>query len=173
MAGECKFSITKSPHWQRSRDFRLSWTERAAPAVADQHTIHRLRLFVIVLGCALECAIFLLGAGWFFAKQDLSTHYNLYYLMWKAGIRRYEASVVLAGMFHDNRFQESLKGGTLQDFESRFPSTFHEVRKLPPIAKENQRFFIDSYEQSIRGSFGMVWTAVFENDKLIELRFSK
>ena len=127
------------------------------------------------LGIALACTMVLLLVGMFLAKQSLSTHYNLYYLMWKNGFRCYEAQVALSGMFHDNEFRKSLNGITVSEFESRFPSTFYEVRKLPPIAKESQRFFIDSYERSIRedGSFGMVWLAVFENGRLIELYFSK
>ena len=127
------------------------------------------------LGFALACTMALFLAGMFLAKQSLSTHYNLYYLMWKKGFRHYEAPVALSGMLHDKEFRLSLNGITVSEFESRFPSTFYEVRKLPPIAKEGQRFFIDSYERSIRedGSFGMVWLAVFENGRLIELYFSK
>jgi hypothetical protein len=117
----------------------------------------------------------MLLAGFLLAKESLSTHYNLYYLMWKAGLRSYDSSIALSGMFHDHEFRTSLLGASISEFNARFPSTFYEVKKLPPVAKEGQRFFIDSYEESIRedGSFGMVWLAVFENGKLVELEFSK
>ena len=143
--------------------------------ISDNYTIRRFRLCVIGLGLALACTMVLLLAGMYLAKKSLSTHYNLYYLMWKNGFRRYEAPVALSGMFDDQEFRRSLIGITVSDFESRFPLTFYEVRKLPPIAKEGQRYFIDNYERSIRedGAFGMVWLAVFENGRLVELYFSK
>ena len=143
--------------------------------LSDYYTIRRLRLCVIGLSVALACTVMILLTGLFLAKQSLSTHYNLYYLMWKNGRRGYDAPVALSGMFHDQEFRQSLRGITISEFVAKFPSTFYEVRKLPPIAKKGQRFFIDSYESSIRedGSFGMVWLAVFENSKLIELDFSK
>ncbi len=143
--------------------------------LSDYYAIRRLRLYVAGLGFALACTVVLLLTGWFLAKQPLSTDYNLYYLMWKKGLRGYDSEVALSGMFHDREFCQSLLGITVSEFEARFPSTFYEVRKLPPVAKEGQRFFIDSYEQSKRedGSIGMGWLAVFESGKLIEFEFSK
>ena len=143
--------------------------------LSDNYTIRRLRLCVIFLGLALACTMALLLAGMYLAKQSLLTHYNLYYLMWKQDFRRYEAPVALSGIFHDHKFRKSLIGITVSEFQSRFPSTFYEVRKLPPIAKDGQQYFIDNYERSIRenGALGLVWLAVFENGRLVEFDFSK
>lgn len=128
-----------------------------------------------VLAILLVVAICLIGGIGFLARQSLSTHYNLYYLMWKAGLRPYDPIVARAGMIHDLDFRQSLKGMTISEFERLFPSTFYEVGTLPPIARPGQRFFIDDYQQSKReaGGFGMVWLAIFEDGRLVELEFSK
>ena len=109
------------------------------------------------------------------ARQDARTHYNLSYLLWKSGLKPYEPSVALLGMIHDDEFRQDLKGISRSEFEGRFPSTFYEVKTLPPTAKQGQRHFIDDYEQAQRedGGFGFVWLAVFENDRLIELEIFK
>jgi len=129
----------------------------------------------IILTIALLAAFAGLGCIAFLATQSLTTHYNLYYLMWKAGLRPYDSIVARSGMIHDLSFRDSLNGISIEEFEKVFPSTFHEVTTLPPIAKPDQRFFIDDYHQSKNeaGGFRMVWLAIFENGKLIELEFSK
>jgi len=128
-----------------------------------------------VLAIALLVAVGAISCVGFLAKQSLSTQYNLYYLMWKAGMRPYDSVVARAGMFHDHEFTSSLKGMSMEEFEKLFPSTFYEVETLPPIARPGQRFFIDDYHQSRKeaGGFGMVWLAIFESGKLVELEFSK
>jgi hypothetical protein len=123
-------------------------------------------------------SLFLLGAlvvviG--LARQDAGTHYNLGYLLWKSGLKPYEASVALPGMTHDQEFRQELHGISPSEFEKRFPSTFYEVKTLPPMAKPGHRYFIDDYQQAQReeGGFGFVWLAVFENDRLIGLDIFK
>lgn len=105
------------------------------------------------------------------ARQDSRTHYNLSYLLWKSGLKPYEESVVLLGMTHDEKFRQKLHGISPTEFERIFPSTFYEVKTLPPAAKAGHRYFIDDYQQAQRaeGGFGFVWLAVFDNDRLIEL----
>ena len=129
----------------------------------------------IMLAIALVGVIGSIVCIGFLAKQSLATQYNLYYLMWKGGLRPYDPSVARSGMIHDHSFRDSLNGISIVEFEKVFPSTFYEVETLPPIAKPNQRFFIDDYHQSKRdaGGFGMVWLAIFEGGRLIELEFSK
>ena len=128
-----------------------------------------------MLAIALLAAIGAIACVGFLAKQSLSTHYNLYYLMWKAGIRPYDSVIARAGMIHDLDYRNSLKGMSVEEFEKVFPSTFYEVETLPPIARPGQRFFIDDYRQSRNeaGRFGMVWLAIFESGRLVELEFSK
>ena len=135
----------------------------------------RWRLATITLAVALTAAIVTIACIGFLAKQSMATHYNLYYLMWKAGLRPYDSFVARAGMIHDREFRDSLSGLSVEEFEKIFPSTFYEVETLPPIAKPDQKFFIDDYHQSKReaGGFGMVWLAIFEDGRLIELEFSK
>jgi hypothetical protein len=109
------------------------------------------------------------------ARQDARTHYNLSYLLWKSGLKPYEPSVALLGMIHDQEFRQKLNGISPSEFEKRFPSTFYEVKTLPPISRPGQRYFIDDYQQAQRedGGFGGVWLAVFEDDRLVELYIHK
>lgn len=109
------------------------------------------------------------------ARQDSATHYNLGYLLWKSGLKNYEARVALPGMTHDHRFRNSLVGITPEDLEKRFPATFYEVQNLPPIAKLGERYFINDYQQSrsADGSFSFVWLAVFDHDRLTTIDISK
>src|SRR5688572_15593919 len=44
------------------------------------------------------------------ARQDLMTHTNLYYQMWKSGDRPFEPSIAFSGLFHDREYQDSLIG---------------------------------------------------------------
>jgi hypothetical protein len=117
----------------------------------------------------------LLAATAFLAKQGLTTHYNLYYLLWKAGIRPYERPVAFAGLIHDRSYRQRFIGMTVEQIEHAFPNTFYKVRKLPPIAKPNQEFYIDDYQQARReeGGYGMCWRAIFEDGRLIELEIVK
>ena len=129
----------------------------------------------IFLGLLSATLMAILVVGFTCARYDLMTHYNLYYLMWKSGYRRYEAPVALSGMFHDISYRDSLIGMSVEEFLKRFPATFYEVKVPPPIAAPNQRWFVDDYAQSIRptGPGGMCWEAVFENNRLIHISFHK
>lgn len=111
----------------------------------------------------------------FLACQSLNTHYNLYYLLWKAGWRRYESPIALSGIFHDHAFRHSFLGTTIQEFEKRFPHTFFRVVKPPPTAKPGQVYMISDLAQSRSsgGHFGLCWLVVFEDDRLIEFEFVK
>ncbi len=130
---------------------------------------------IVLLGLATGGLSGILLVLLFLARQSSTTHYNISYLLWKGGFKPYEASVALPGMLHDIKFRQSLVGISLVKFESRFPSTFYEVKALPPIAKQNQRYFISDYQQAQRadGHFAMVWAAVFEDGRLIEIYFAK
>ena len=130
-----------------------------------------LASLILASGLLLVTLIIIL----FLARQSSSTHYNLSYLLWKGGLKGYEPSVALPGMFHDHSYRKKMIGSSLTDFEARFPSTFYEVKTPPPIAKPNQRYFINDYHQAQReeGGFGFVWYAVFEDGRLVELDISK
>jgi hypothetical protein len=130
------------------------------------------RLFPLVLAATSLSALVIVV---FLACQSLNTQYNLYYLLWKAGWRRYESAVALSGMFHDHAFRQSLLGSTVQQFEERFPHSFFKVVKPPPVAKLGQIYMISDLAQSQNsdGHFGLCWLAVFENDRLIEFNFCK
>jgi hypothetical protein len=109
------------------------------------------------------------------ARQDARTHYNLSYLLWKCGLKPYEQSVALHGMTHDHGFRQELNGITPSEFEKRFLSTFYEVKTLPPTAKLGQRYSINDYQQAQtqESGFSLVWLAVFENNRLLELVIHK
>jgi hypothetical protein len=130
-----------------------------------------LVFLMLTSGFLMVTVLFIL----FLARQSSSTHYNLSYLLWKGGLKEFEQSIALPGMIHDHRYRQKLIGISLSGFEARFPSTFHEFRTPPPIAKPGQRYFIDDYHQAQRedGGFGSVWYAVFEEGRLVEFGFSK
>jgi hypothetical protein len=124
--------------------------------------------FAAVLALALGVVLFL-------SVQTLGTQYNLYYLLWKAGIRKYEPQVALAGMFHDHAFRQRFIGMSRADFERRFPSTFYQLRRQPPIATAGEVYFISDYRQATddSGAFGMCWMAVFRDDRLVAFDYAK
>lgn len=133
--------------------------------------VRRLRILCICLGIGLVWTSFRLADLKRQASYDLSTHYNLYYSDWKEGKRAYEPVVALKGMYHDLEFRDSLKGMTVAEFERKFPNTFFEIQGGEPDA--HRRSFIDSYEDAKKGNASYGWIAVFENDRLIELEFTK
>ena len=137
-------------------------------SITPRKLIIALSLLSLFLLKALVVVIYL-------ARQDAGTHYNLNYLLWKNGLKRYEQSVALQGMTHDQEFRKNLNGISPTEFEKLFPSTFYEVKTLPPSALPGQRYFISDYDQAQRagGGFGFVWLAVFENDRLIDLNIFK
>lgn len=111
----------------------------------------------------------------FLAVQTLDTQYNLYYLLWKAGVRPYERTVAWRGLMHDFKHRQQLIGMTVEQFERTFPGTFHKVVKAPPIAKPNQEYYIDDFQQAQNkeGGFTLCWCAVFEDGRLIECEVAK
>ena len=135
------------------------------------------RFSKVSLASTLLVVALMLGLGvvLFLSVQPLGTQYNLYYLLWKAGVRKYESQVALAGIFHDHDFRQSFTGLSRSDFERRFPSTFYQVRRQPPIAKAGEVYFISDYRQATDESaaFGMCWMAVFRDDRLVEFDFAK
>jgi len=133
--------------------------------------LRRWRRVAIICALMAAFSVALLTATAFFATQSLGTHYNLYYLLWKAGIRPYERPIAFGGLFHDHSYRQRFIGMSVEQVERAFPNTFYKVRRPPPIAKSNQEFFIDDYQQAQReeGGYGMCWRAIFEDGRLIEL----
>ena len=117
----------------------------------------------------------LLALTIFLSVQSLGTQYNLYYLLWKAGLRSYEPQVALSGIFHDHRYRDHFLGMSQAEFESHFPSTFHHVVCQPPIAREGDLYFVSDLRQARdeTGVFGMCWMAVFRDGRLFEFTFAK
>ena len=124
------------------------------------------------IGASVACFIFigLFACTLYLARLSLSDHRNLYYTLWKAGLREYDWTVAKGGMLHDHEFRESLRGLTIKEFEKRFPITFYEMQTPPPNAKEDRSYFVDNYFASQAGGhqYGFVWVVVFEKGKLLE-----
>jgi hypothetical protein len=116
----------------------------------------------------------LMGVTWL-AVQPLDAQYNLYYLLWKAGIRPYDRTVVFSSLFYDQSCQQRFLGVTVNQFQQKFPNTFYKVRKLPPSAKPNQEYYIDNFQQaeSEECTYGFCWLAIFEDGRLIEFGITK
>lgn len=135
----------------------------------------RWRSVAIISLLALALVMTLLVAVVFLARQSLSTHYNLYYVMWKASLRPYDSLIARSGMFHDQDFRSSLLGISEDDFERRFPSTFFKIQSPPVSAKPNQTYYTDNYNQTRPGAhfYGPSWIAIFEDGRLISLEYDK
>ncbi len=115
----------------------------------------------------------LLALTAFLAAQNLNTHYNLYYVLWKAGIRRYEPAVALGGLLHDLTYRQRFIGMSTKQFMRVFPGTFYQVRKRPPILKPSQELYITNYAQAESGDIGAGWEVTFEDGRVIEFDFGK
>ncbi len=125
------------------------------------------------LGTALAITLVLHIRLRILASYDLSTHYNLYYLDWKAGKRPYEQVVALGGLIHDHEYRKSLQGITIAEFHSIFPNTFYEVKASEETPSTRKKIFMDNYTAAMRGDSSYGWRAVFEDGRLVELEFSK
>lgn len=126
-----------------------------------------------ILGAALVISIFRNIDLQQKASYNLGTHYNLYYLNWKAGKRPYEAQVALSGMYHDRQIRNSLKGITVEEFNRRFPSTFYEIRYPNDELPQHKRIFTHSYEHAMKGEAAHGWRVEFQNDRLTEFEMYK
>ena len=111
----------------------------------------------------------------YMARLTLSDHRNLYYTLWKAGLREYDWTVVKSGMLHDHGFRESLRELTLEEFEQRFPGTFYEMQTPPPRAEEGRSYYTDNYFASRPDShqYGFGWIVVFKDGRLLEFGYEK
>lgn len=132
----------------------------------------------LALGLSAICLILvsLIACGLHMARLSLSDHRNLYYTLWKSGLRDYDQTVAKAGMFHDREFRESLKGLTVEEFKKVFPNTFYEMQSRPPSAIEGRSYFVDNHSasRSDRQQYPFVgWVAVFENGRLVEVEWDK
>jgi hypothetical protein len=109
------------------------------------------------------------------AIQPLGSQCNLYYVLWKVGLRGYDARVVLGGMFHDHSYRQRFIGMSHAEFEALFPYTFFACTRQPPIAKSNETYYIDDYQQAKAqtGQYGMCWLVVFRDGRLVEFSFLK
>ena len=148
--------------------------EDSRPSTSDV-ALRRWRRAAILFAVTTACSLALLAVTAFLAVQDLNTHYNLYYLLWKAGIRPYERPIAFGGLFHDSSYQQRLIGVSFEQFTQAFPNTFYKVRKPPPIAKPNQEFYINDYQRAQRedGRYDGCWEAIFEDGRLVAFDYSK
>lgn len=131
----------------------------------------------LTVGVSAACFILiaLIACALYMARLSLSDHHNLYYILWKAGLREYDWTVAKGGMLHDQGFRESLRGLTIEEFEKRFPSTFYEMQSPPPNAKEDRSYFTDNYfaSRSDGHQYGFGWVVVFEKGRLLEFGYEK
>jgi hypothetical protein len=56
------------------------------PTSTSNAVLRRWRCAAIICALTAGCSVALLAVTAFLAVQDLNTHYNFYYLLWKAGI---------------------------------------------------------------------------------------
>ena len=131
------------------------------------------------LALALSPACLVLSGGFavalYMAGMPLTDHRNLYYTLWKLGLREYDWTVTKAGMTNDHRFRKSLQGISIEEFNKTFPNTFHEMQSPPPGTKEDQTCFTDNYFASRPGShqYGFMWIVVFEDGRLLRFDHDK
>jgi hypothetical protein len=128
----------------------------------------------IALGVLVVFLLAAISYLWSLACLDLGSHTNLYYRLWKVGVRPFEAPVALGGLYDDSKHQAKLIGISKAEFDKLFPDTFFEFRNPPLGAKPGQRWFVQSYAASV-GSPGASWgwVAIFENNVLIEFALSE
>ena len=129
------------------------------------------------MGASLVAVLLLvvIVCGFHMARLTLSDHHNLYYTLWKAGLRDYDWTVASGGLLHDQEFRESLKGLTIEEFEARFPNTFYEMQTPPPNAIEGRSYYTDNYfsSRSDGHQYGFGWVVVFEDGRLLEFGYEK
>lgn len=131
----------------------------------------------LAIGSSLIAVLFLvvIACGFYLARLTLSDHRNLYYTLWKTGLRDYDWTVAQGGLLHDHEFREALRGLTVEEFEQRFPNTFYEMQTPPPDAVEGRSYYTDNYFASRRDGhqYGFGWLVVFEDGRLLEFGYDK
>jgi len=128
--------------------------------------------------CAVLCALLALVIGFmlYMARQPSNDHKNLYYVMWKLGLRDYASNIALPGMVHDQSFRESLRGISVDEFQELFPATFYEMEWSPrPDTPQKRTYWVDDYQAATSSGhlYGIHWVAIFEGGKLVALEFDK
>lgn len=132
------------------------------------------KVSAIVLAVMNVGLIFSINSVFESAKHDLGSHSNLYYRMWKTGLRGYDRAVALGGLFHDGRYQVELRGTGKKEFMRIFPNTFYEVRHPSRWLKPGQTAYVPDYRNSLSENDIMAgWVAVFEDDVLVRLEYVK
>ena len=125
----------------------------------------------MAIGTSAACFVLigLSACTLYMARLSLTDHRNLYYTMWKGGIREYDWTVTKAGILNDHGFRESLQGLTVEEFKKTFPNTFYEMQSSPPDARADRTYFTDNYFASRPGGhqYGFMWVVVFEKGRLI------
>lgn len=132
----------------------------------------RLAIGASLIGVFLLAVI---SCGLYMARLTLTDHRNLYYTLWKAGLRDYDWTVASGGLLHDHGYRDSLRGLTLEKFEQRFPNTFYKMQSPPPNAVEGRTYYTDNYFASRPDGhqYGFGWVVVFEDGELLEFGFEK
>ena len=135
----------------------------------------RWRRLAIGWAVAFCLCFVLLASVVLLSLLELNDRHNLYYLLWKAGIRRYDAPIALDGLIHDDHFHRGLIGISTEAFLRQFPNTFHKVHSRQHDLTSNQVLYIDDYRKATQesGSVCNCWHAVFEDDQLVSFEFCK
>ncbi len=135
----------------------------------------RRNLFQWILGIGVLCLLFLLAVVNHLSRLEAGDHRNLRYLMWKAGLREYDRSISLPGMYHDHAFRNSLRGTTRSDFHDLFPSTFRITPTPSDFGKDS--LFLTNAPPEADLSYAQLpaqsWIAHFRNGKLDSLDYHK
>lgn len=150
----------------------MDMDDNSSTAVAGQQ---RWRLIALASAAVTALSLIVVFIVAFLARQDLDTHYNLYYLLWKAGLRRYEPAVALGGLFHDHSYRARYVGMPIVEFLQIFPNTFYKVRNVPPVIKSNEELYITDYARSVSDSMydGAGWEVTVRDGHVVEFDFGK
>lgn len=109
------------------------------------------------------------------SMRDHHDHWNLRYVMWKAGLRDYNATEVLSGTTHDHTFHERLRGISVKEFEVKFPATFLKISPTPPGFRSDSEFYSSttSYPGTTTNPLPEGWIAHFKNGRLVSFGYQK
>lgn len=101
------------------------------------------------------------------AQEDLDSEFNLYYVLWKYGMRRYESAVALSGLHDDYSYQQHFIGMKKEEFLETFPNTFWGVKIPYRNAFPGEEWYVEDYRNSqTEEGGGGGWRVVFENGRV-------
>ena len=98
--------------------------EDTLPPTSDV-ALRRWQRATLVLALTTACSLGILAATVFLATRPPNRHYNLYYLLWKAGIRTNAQPIAIEELLNDHSYRQQFIGMTVAQFEQVVPRTFY------------------------------------------------